>query len=173
MTSDSAEQATVERARQTRPLGTRLARKIIGGWGGPAMRAVTIVARPEVILELPSYTYLYWPISSILRRRLEKRLGDRSWQGQALPDYMGLALDELGTLHLLSGQKGSGVLAEITGELRQWPIDDVKVVVTSDSGWWRAVEISDDAGACIVLAPFVLPSQRAAMRLIAESSGRA
>jgi hypothetical protein len=156
----------------TRPLGTRLTRKIIEGWGGPALRAATIVLRPECVLALPSYTHhRYWPISTIKRRRLEKRLGNRSWKGQELPDYMGMSLDELGILRLLSGQKGSGFLAEITGELRRWPIDEVKVVVASDSGWWRIVEISDDAGDYVVLAPFVLPSQRAAMRLIAESSG--
>jgi hypothetical protein len=83
---------------------------------------------------------------------------------------MGLALDELGILHLLDGQQGSRFLAEITGELRQWPIDDVKVAIKSDSGWWRVVEIRDDSGLHIVLAPCVLPSQRAAIRLIAESS---
>lgn len=135
------------------------------------MRAVTIVARPDVVLALPS-NHLYWPLGSIKRRRLEKRLSKYPWQGQKLPDYMGLALDELGTLHLLSGQKGSGFLGEITGELRQWPIHDVKVFI-ADSGWWRIVEISDDTETYIVLAPFVLPSQRAAMRSIAKSMGTA
>jgi hypothetical protein len=165
------EQATVETGGSTRTLGSRIARKIIAGWDGPAMRAVTIVARPETVLELPSNTYLYWPVSWLKRRGLEKRLGDRPWQGQELPEYMGLALDQLGILHLLDGRKGSGALAEITGELRQWPIDDVKVTLASDRGWWRVVEISDDTQTHIVLAPFVLPSQRAAMRQIAESSG--
>jgi hypothetical protein len=50
------------------------------------MRAVTIVARPEVVLELPSYTDLYWPISGVNRRRLEKRLSNLPWEGQTLPD---------------------------------------------------------------------------------------
>jgi hypothetical protein len=134
------------------------------------MRAVVIVGRPDVILELPSME-MAWPIGWIKKRRLERRLGDRPWQSQVLPDHMGLALDGLGTLHVLALEKDDRILVEVKEELRQWPIRDVKVAIASDKGWWRVIEISDGTVTYIVLAPFALPSQRAAMKLIAESSG--
>jgi hypothetical protein len=168
------ERATMEAGGHSRPVGARTTRKIIAGWGGPAMRAVVLVARPDVVLDLPS---MYSPVGWFRKRRLEKRLGER-WQGevdrwheQVFADYMGLALDQFGTLHLLALQRGSFILAEVKAELRQWPISDVKVTIKSDGGMWRVVEISDGTETCMVIAPLVFPSRRAAMRLISESSG--
>lgn len=168
------EQATVEAAGQSRPVGARIARKIVEDWEGPPMWAIAIVASPDAVLAGPDLNHIrFWPFSSIRKRRLEKRLSKWPWQSQVLPESMGLALDEVGILHFLALKKSPSFMEEAKGELRQWPIHDVKVVITSDSGWWRVVEISDETGAYIVLAPFVLPSQRAALRLIAESSGGA
>jgi hypothetical protein len=165
------EQATVEAAGNIRLLGSRLARKVVTGWDGPALRAVSIVLRPDVALDLPSMTMKkYWPVSWITKRRLERRLGDRPWQSQVLPAYMGLALDGLGSLHFLALERGDRILPEVKEELRQWPISNVEVI-TSDSGWWRAVEVTDGTAAYMVVAAFFLPSQRAALRLMAESSG--
>jgi hypothetical protein len=168
------EQATVETSGHSRPVGARQTRKIIAGWGGPPMRAVLLVGRPDVVLELPS---MYSPIGWVRSRRLKKSLGERwrgevdRWHEQEFPDYMGLALDQFGTLHLLALERGPFITAEVKDELRQWPISDVKVVMKADRGMWRVVEISDGTESYVVLAPYVLHARRAALRLIAESSG--
>jgi hypothetical protein len=161
---------TVEVAGRTRPVGSRLSQKILAGWGGPAACAVVIVGRPDVILDLPSMK-MFWPLGSIKKRRLERRLADRPWKSQVLPGYMGLALDGMGTLHLLALEMQDRILAEVKEEVRQWPAGEVKVADASGRGLWRVVEITDGTGTYVVLAPCVLPSQRAALKLISESTG--
>jgi hypothetical protein len=163
---------TVEQARPRSPLGTKGALKIAMGWDGPPLRAVSLLGRPDVVLALPSMNSgRYWPFSQLNKRRLKKRLGNRPWQSQVLPEYMALTLDEIGSLRLLELERGSFILGKIKKELKQWPVADVKVAIATDSGWWRVVEISDKAGTYVVLSPFISRSQRASLKFIAQASG--
>jgi hypothetical protein len=167
------EQGTVQ-AGTVRPVGARQTKNIIAGWDGPPMRAVLLLGRPDVILEYPS---MYSPTGWIGKLRLKKGLGER-WRGEVdrwrvgeFPEYMGLALDHFGTLHLLSLERGSFILAQVKDELKQWPISDVKVTIKSNGCMWRAVEISDDTESYMVIAPSIFRARRAALRLISESAG--